>query len=457
MSVPVHELSVALEKLSVSPLTFLHLPKEVSDRRHYRLRSPRHRCANSWNVICWRALGFAPKFDRAILSVNRQIHHEASEIFFYYKPLMIWVSGLDMWQMWNREFERLIETLAKSSSRPYMKQFVLNVAIECDQGELYDHDVNHNYQTAVRELAMAIDLVAQGPMIKSLKVRFQPLNNSGGGWSERSKFPMEVLAVFGPLHGRVSHVTVEPTWGREKLPQLHGLRQMLQVLDRQRTSFLGLPFDIRQICYSHMVTHDSVPQPPCRDVKWNDHLFWGSPASTFPVAFFRTCRQVHDEATLYFYSRISQPLIVPYWWPRVQWTRVGNSYLHHVRHYDIAVIEDDNDGVQYEELSEVVSELCKGPRVKSLRIRTAVNHSRTHRATSTPPTALDAFSALANHVDKIILGPLLVRKDRITNSEMAWERDELCYRHLREILAGPAKWEVPYPAGERKRKAKELK
>ena len=299
--------------MSASPVSFLDLPRELRDMCYdEHLRTPQ-----SSSKEASQAPGFAFRFLCAILLVNRQIHHEARQFIYRANPLTLDIAGVNEWGSPCQVSARMIETFKRSSIRPMMEDFVLSVTLAHPTRKhatmgTYHPTVPHIYTTAARELAAAVALMVQRPLIRSLKIVFQTTHRPPARNSRRTTMlMMDVMNLFGPLLGRVTSVTIHSDWPGKSLAQLNLLCEKLQVLRCRDTSFLGLSQEVRQLCYSYMLSRRSRARFACRNVKGNNDLRFGSPAHTFPTALFRTCHQLHDEATTYLYSHIKLPLIVP--------------------------------------------------------------------------------------------------------------------------------------------------
>ena len=127
---------------------------------------------------------------------------------------------------------------------------------------------------------------------------------------------------------------------------------------------------------------------------------------------------------------------------------IGKAYLGHIMHYEITVVEDEDEKTSYEELAELCSELRRGPRLKSLRIKTALIsmnlNSDGDRTKGSRHKFLNAFSALFDHADKLVAGSLTRGHGGVL------ELDYDNYHRLKGVLSGPARWTVRPAFGRKK-------
>jgi len=187
------------------------------------------------NTACVEFGRIAFVFPGAALCVNRQIHQEASEIFYRANPLKLKVPGLERRYTMGQRSRGLIETLQGAFVRLVMKEIVLKITLAHYKRSLPVVEDNpvvfYILETAAKELAAAVGLMAEGTALRSLKILVQPTDEYQECIPKGIKTQgIDLMEVFGPLRGLVHDVTITSNWYGSELAQLDLLREQLQIL-----------------------------------------------------------------------------------------------------------------------------------------------------------------------------------------------------------------------------------
>lgn len=429
--------------MSETPLSFLNLPREVRDLCYsYLLTAKDDEDEGFGRLLC----GFACRFPMTVFLLNRQITQEASLVLYSTNP---YIFGLERpygpmkaFPIRRRQQMNIkgIQTLAASPVRALVKTFVLRITLDCYRLEDRDGlDLWIKHGRNPMPLEQVITLLQQGPLLDNLKILLHMADerraNSGPPMGSSVLFE-----VFDRLAHRVRKVEVdyllhEPQvlkgYLSRYLGHLEELRQKLQYQASKKASLLGLPRECRDMIYYYLVSK--------KDHKTPTQGSWKPVPSTFSTALLRTCHQINEEATVCLYSNMTVSILVGLSTPQMVMARVPPRYRHLIKHYEIAIIERYDSPPTYEKVLDVCQELRAGPRIKSVGIQIEVAIVPWYGPKSCD--FIDGFAPLNDHVDEVRVGVL----KRTSYGSSSFGRADECYRRLKGVLPGPAKWTFPYP------------
>ncbi|MCJ1283320.1 hypothetical protein MMC26_002648 [Xylographa opegraphella] len=430
--------------------SFLDLPREVRDQCYEHLLTPSHP-KTAGKESTFPNIGFAYALPSTIFVLNRQIGHEAGAILYGKNVFSIelhTIQGPGLPPSVQERAERMadaVEALARSPARPLVRRFVLKMAVACywlEGRKGLDLVVTEDGSRQADGAAMA--LLTDGPLLESLMLRLR-LCDAGAAIPPRgnevppctSELPVYLKRLTQRARNvNIHYEIISPVTRRffheENFIQLEQLGQQLHYRAVRRASLLGLPPECRDVIYSYLLCQAEQKAPVVG--KW-------TPASaTFPTALLRSCSQIKKEAAPFLYSRIQLSILIGLSSVRMAMARVPPQYRALVRHYDLTVIERYNLLPTYEDVYEVCTELRAGPRIKSVRIHIEVPKRQTPLKRGLDRYAfVDGFAPLADHVDHFIVGIIAATANTPDSS-----RDEDCYRRLRGVLEGGAKWSYPF-------------
>ncbi|MCJ1415971.1 hypothetical protein MMC32_002306 [Xylographa parallela] len=339
----------------------------------------------------------------------------------------------------------MLEALAQTSIWPFVKNFVLKITIACYWLEYRDGlDLMVKSDGTRQTNPSVMSLLAQGPLLESLKIHLR-LCNAGAAYQRKenedprckSDLPVYLQELTHRarkvnVHYEIVSPGIQRFFSGENFLQLEQLGQQLHYRPVQRASLLGLPRECRDLIYRYLLSHREQKKPVM--VRW-------TPASTaFPTALLRSCPEIKAEAATFLYSNLELSILIGLSSARMVMATVPPQYRTLIRHYDIAIIERYDSWPTYEKVYDICNELRAGPRIQSVRIQIEVSKSQQAlpRDSLDRYAFVDGFAPLAYHVDKFIVG-IIATTERIADSS----RDEECYRRLRGVLDGPAKWSYP--------------
>ncbi|MCJ1436549.1 hypothetical protein MMC27_005928 [Xylographa pallens] len=438
--------------MSKTTSSFLDLPREVRDLCYENLMTPNNR-ENPGRELVNQTCGFAYAFPSTLFVLNRQIKQEASEIIYGRNVLSIELhpvygdgAARSMQARANR-ITTMVEALSQSSIRPFVKNFVLKITIACYWLEWRDGlDLMVQSYGSRQANPSVMSLLTHGPLLESLKIHLRLCNAGTANHPKENEDPRcksDLPVYLQELTHRARTVKIHYDivgpglrrfFSEENFLQLEQLGQQLHYRPVKRASFLGLPRECRDVIYQYLLSDREQKKPVM--VKW-------TPASaTFPTALLQCCPQIKAEAATFLYSNIELSILIGLSSARMVMATVPPQYRALIRHYDIAVIERYDSWPTYEKVYDVCNELRAGPRIQSVRIQIEVSKSQQAfpRDSLDRYAFVDGFAPLANHVDHFIVG-IIASTERIPDSS----RDEECYRRLRGVLDGPAKWSYPIP------------
>ncbi|MCJ1378534.1 hypothetical protein MMC17_001633 [Xylographa soralifera] len=434
--------------MSETASSFLDLPREVRDLCYEYLMTPNNR-EHPGQELLHQACGFAYAFPSAIFVLNRQIKQEASEVIYGRNTLSIELHPMygdeapRHLQARSNKIANAVEAFSRSSIRPFVKHFVLKIIVAC-----YWYEFRNGMDLMVQSTGSRLpnrstmSLLTDGPTLESLKI-FLRLGNAGQAnppketEDPRCKSDLPVYlqeltkrALNMKVHYDILSPSITRFFHEENFLQLERLGQQLHYRPAKNASLLGLPRECRDVIYKHLLSHEDQKEPVM--IKWK-------PASTtFPTALLRSCSQIKEEAATFLYSHIQLSILIGLSSARMVMATVPPQYRALIRHYDIAIIQRYDSWPTYEKVHDVCWELRAGPRIKSVRIQIEVSKSPQFLRGSLDRHAfVDGFAPLADHVDNIIVGVIACRTPE-------WSRNEECYRRLRAVLDGPAKWSYPF-------------
>ncbi|MCJ1316167.1 hypothetical protein MMC15_001487 [Xylographa vitiligo] len=436
--------------MSETASSFLELPREVRDLCYEYLMIPTNR-VNPGRELIYQTCGFLYTFPSAVFVLNRQVKQEASQIIYGKNILSIELHPIygdaapRIIQARANRITKAVDALSQSSIRPLLKNFVLKISIDCYWLETrngLDLIVPANGPAQPNRSVMS--LLTDGPILESLKIYLRLCDAGAANQpedNEHSWCKSDLSVYLQELTDRARNVKIDYNivslgitrfFHEENFIQLEQLGQQLHYRPVKKASLLGIPRECRDVIYQYLLSHKEQKRPVM--VKW-------TPASaTFPTALLRTCPQIKEEAATFLYSHIQLSILIGLSSARMVMATVPPQYRALIRHYDIAIIQRYDNWPTYEKVYDVCNELRAGPRIKSVRIQIEVSKTPQLRGGILDWYAfVDGFAPLANHVDNFIVG-IIATTEMISDSS----RDEACYRRLRGVLDGPAKWSYPF-------------
>ncbi|MCJ1399890.1 hypothetical protein MMC11_003093 [Xylographa trunciseda] len=402
--------------------------------------------------LLYQTCGFAYAFPSTVLLLNRQIKQEASQILYGRNPFFLEVhpnydEGSPRYlRIRARRTSDRIKALAQSSIRPLVRNFVLKITVACHWLESRNGlDLTVKSYGSSETNQSILSLLGHGPILESLTIHLRLFNAGVVDHPEMNEDPWCKSTLPAYLQGlshrarsvKIDHEILSPDIQRffheDNVLQLEQLRQQLQYRPVKKTSFLDLPREYRDVIYGYLFAHRHRKSPVM--VKW-------TPASaSFPRALLQSCRQINEEAMVFLYAHIKLSILIGLSSASLVMATVPPQYRSLIRHYDIAIIEQYDGPPTYAKVHDVCKELRAGPHIKSVRIQIEVVKPPLARPGNDedPYAFVDGFAPLADHVDRFIVGIIATTERKADSS-----RDEECYRRLRGVLDGPAKWSYAY-------------
>ncbi|MCJ1472329.1 hypothetical protein MMC13_000976 [Lambiella insularis] len=439
--------------MSSAPVSFLSLPREVRDLCYSHLLSSRAAQplkSSQDKYLSHVPSGFAYTFPTTVFLLNRRISFEASLVIYGRNPFIIDLDHFDIaprrTPVLREATSRDIRTLAESSSRrSLVKTFTLRFAVPCLWVEGREGLDLYSGGRVVRPLLdKAISLIHRGPLLDNLRVLLR-FSNTGAANSSKKKCSSDLTESLSGLAHRVRKVEVDyvllhpmrlSPYIAGNHVHLEELRQMLQYHPSRRVSLLGLPRECRDIIYSSLLSEKPNKTP--------NLVAWTPISKTFSTALLRTCHQINEEATSVFYSNTRLSILVGLSSARMVIATVPPQYRHLVKHYEIAIIERYDSPPTYGKVHDVCQELRARPKIKSIEIQIEVAMAPWYGREAY--NFVDGFAPLNEHVDEIRIG--ILRRTSYSSSSLPSRPhgpDDECYRRLKGVLPGPAKWTFPYP------------